>query len=238
MRAAQVLHLLLLLFSASSFVPGVSAQALSKRIDNVPMYGQPELQRPEEFKLQDEKFIAEAVAGMKTREEASNAWWAQAEEFLSRRNYDLAMRRYNQAWLLNPNSFKPYWGFARVLLEHNDLRGAMAQFDRAVALVDDKVQEPALLTDAASIQIAIAETQKNADDRTGSFSKADRMYKRAIELDPEYGNAYKRYAMSLYSQRDFVNAWKITKEALKRSNTKVPPGFLNALRQEMAEPVN
>ena len=33
------------------------------------------------------------------------------------RNLDFAMRRYNQAWLLNPSGFKPYWGIARVLME-------------------------------------------------------------------------------------------------------------------------
>jgi len=79
----------------STTVTTVSAQALSTRIDNVPMYGHPEVVRSDELKVQDEIFIAEAIKGIGTREQASDAWRAQVERFLAKLNYDLAMRRYN-----------------------------------------------------------------------------------------------------------------------------------------------
>ena len=84
------------------------AQALANRIDDVPMYGQPDTERPASLKELDEKFIAEAVAGAGSREAASDTWWRQAEEFFAQRNFDLAMRRYNQARLLNSKSFRPH----------------------------------------------------------------------------------------------------------------------------------
>ena len=84
------------------------AQALANRIDDVPMYGKPDTERPASLKELDEKFIAEAVAGAGSREAASDTWWRQAEEFFAQRNFDLAMRRYNQARLLNSKSFRPH----------------------------------------------------------------------------------------------------------------------------------
>jgi tetratricopeptide (TPR) repeat protein len=216
----------------------VRPQALTLRIDNVPMYGQPQILGSEELKIQDKRFITEAVAGLGSREVASNVWWKQGEEFLSQRNLDMAMRRYNQAWLLNPNSFKPYWGFARILLEGDKLVDAIAQFDRAVALVDDRREEPALLTDAASARTYLAKNQMSADERRVVFSEAAALYKRAIQADPDYGNAYKRYAMCLYSQGDYETAWSMVREARKRQGVIIPPSFLEALRKAIPEPPN
>src|SRR4029450_7180882 len=73
------------------------------RIDNIPMYGQPEIVRPDSLKQADEDFVAKVVAGFGSREKASEAWYTQADEFMRQGNLDLAMRRYNQSWLLNPN---------------------------------------------------------------------------------------------------------------------------------------
>ena len=65
------------------------------RIDNIPMYGQPEIERPKMLKKVDEAFIKKASSGFGTREEASKAWFAQGERFLSEGNLDYGMRRYN-----------------------------------------------------------------------------------------------------------------------------------------------
>jgi hypothetical protein len=48
--------------------------AAANRIDNIPMYGQPEIPRPDFLKKADEDFIKQAVAGLGSREKASEAW--------------------------------------------------------------------------------------------------------------------------------------------------------------------
>lgn len=72
------------------------AQCLTKRIDNLPLYGQPQVERSAEMMKLDDEFIARALEGMKTRERASDAWWAEGEDYVAKKNYDYAMRRYNQ----------------------------------------------------------------------------------------------------------------------------------------------
>ncbi len=47
------------------------------RIDNIPMYGQPEVVRPASLRQADEDFVKEAMKGFSSRREASTAWWRQ-----------------------------------------------------------------------------------------------------------------------------------------------------------------
>ena len=117
------------------------------RIDNIPMYGQPDIERPDILKKADEDFIKKATEGFGNREKASQAWWLQGENYMNEGNFDFAMRRYNQSWLLNPNNYQPYWGFARVLMEQNKFDEALKHLSRAKELIDDPYEEVALLSD-------------------------------------------------------------------------------------------
>ena len=199
------------------------------------MYGQPDIVRPEFLLQLDEQFIREAVAGFGTREKASDIWWAQAEKFMAQDDLDFAMRRYNQSWLLNKNNFKPYWGFARVLLERGEVEPAFVQLDKAMSLCTDDFQRPALLTDIGSAYSRKASSSA-LKDRDALFRKADALFEQAVKLDPNYGNAYKLWAISLYRQEKYSGAWIKVAEARKRPNPSIPPAFLKSLESKMLEP--
>ena len=217
-------------------VAPVSAQ--EQRIDNIPMYGQPAIPRPEQLKKADEDFIKEAVAGLGTREAASKAWFAQGEEFLQKRNLDFAMRRYNQAWLLNPNNFQPYWGFGRVMLERGKFDEAIEHLERSKALVDDQRQKIALLVDLGTAYSVKAEAVSKASTADGArlFALANQAYSEALSVEPKYGNGWRRWAMSLYEQGDYAQAWEKVKQARAQNARPLPPAFLRALEQKMPEP--
>jgi tetratricopeptide (TPR) repeat protein len=234
-RLASALFFLADVVLVATPIPGL-AQALAKRIDNVPMYGQPDTERPDSLKEQDEKFIAEAVAGLGSREAASHAWWRQAEEFFARRNLDLAMRRYNQAWLLNPKSFRPYWGFARVALEQGRADEAIRHFERATELIDDAFEKPALLTDTAGAYTFLGNEAQRGEAAQANYNRARALLSQAIAADPNYGNAYKRLAFLLYYQKDYVGAWEQVKLARSREGTQLPLAFIEDLRRMLAEP--
>src|SRR5688572_5696874 len=97
--------LLCLMLNACSTPPG------PPRIDDLPMYGQPELPRPTQLRQADEQFIATAAAGFGgDRKLASLSWIGEADRFLDNGNLNVAMRRYNQAWLLDDTNYEVYWG--------------------------------------------------------------------------------------------------------------------------------
>jgi len=215
-----------------------SVSAQEQRIDNIPMYGQPAIPRPEHLKKADEDFIKEAVAGLGTREKASKVWFAQGDEYMQKRNLDFAMRRYNQSWLLNPNNYQPYWGFGRVMLERGKFEEAIQHLERAKDLVDDQYQKIALLVDLGTAYSVSAETvvKTSATDGARFFALANQTYSEALSLDPKYGNGWRRWAMSLYEQGDYAQAWEKVKQARAQNARPLPPAFLRALEQKMPEP--
>jgi len=221
--------LAILVISACASVP------TGQRIDSIPMYGQPEIARPDFLLKLDQQFIREVVAGIGTRENASEMWWAQAEKFMAQENLDLAMRRYNQSWLLNPNNFKAYWGFGRVLLERGETDLAIVQLEKAIALCTDDFQRPALLTDTGSAYLAKANNFVGEEKRE-FFRKADSLFEQALKIDPGYGNAYKRWAISLHRQEKYSEAWIKVAEARKQPDLTISPKFLKALESIMPEP--
>ena len=220
---------------ATLLISGCATTPAGPRIDNVPMYGQPQIVRPDFLRQADEQFIREAVAGFGTREKASDIWWAQAEAFMAQNNLDFAMRRYNQAWLLNQNNFKAYWGFARVLLAQGAIEPAFVHLEKAMILCADNFQRPALLSDAGSAYSNKASSLV-LKDRDDLFQKADSFFEQALKIDSSYGNAYKRWAISLYHQEKYSEAWIKIAEARRRPDANIPPAFLRALKSKMPEP--
>ena len=215
-----------------------SVSAQEQRIDNIPMYGQPTIPRPEHLKKADEDFIKEAIAGLGTREAASKAWYAQGDEYMQKRDLDLAMRRYNQSWLLNPNNYQPYWGFGRVMLERGKFEDAIQHLEKAKDLVDDQYQKIALLVDLGTAYSVRGEAaaKTSAAEGTRFWALANQTYSDALSLDPKYGNGWRRWAMSLYAQGDYVQAWEKVKQARAQNARPLPPAFLRALEQKMPEP--
>ena len=218
-----------LLFSLT-FLIGCLASSGSVRIDNIPMYGQPEIERPENLKKADEEFIKKASSGFGSREEASKAWWAQGERFMNEGNLDYAMRRYNQSWLLDPTNYQPYWGFARVALEEDKLDDSIKYLEKAELLVDDPYQKVALLSDLGTVY-----TYKGLTDPS-YFQKANLKFTESTTLDPSYPDSWKRWAYSLAEQGNYSEAWEKVKKAEGLNAQPFPSSFISNLESKMARP--
>ena len=83
--------------------PGIS------RAREIPMWEG--VKKTQEMIAADREFISTVEQQSGRRKGATRAnqlGW----EFLDRRNPDMAIRRFNQAWLLDPSNANIYWGFA------------------------------------------------------------------------------------------------------------------------------
>jgi tetratricopeptide (TPR) repeat protein len=207
------------------------------RIDNIPMYGQPAIERPDFLKKADEDFIEQATAGFGSREAASEAWYGQAEKFMQEGNMDYAMRRYNQSWLLNPNNYQPYWGFARVATEQDKFDDAILYIERAKALCDDNYQKVALLADAGSLYSYKAESipEGRRDERARYFSLANQNFIESTNLDPMYADSWLRWSQSLFREGNYAEAWEKLKKARVLGAKEKEP-YLKKLEQKMPDP--
>ena len=146
------------------------------------------------------------------------------------------MRRYDQSWLLNPNSFRPYWGFGRVLLEQGQLDESIKYVEKANQLVDDEYQKVALLTDTATVYSVKARQQCQRVQRTHKyFSLANQYFEESTKLDPTYPNSWRSWARSLYFEGRFAEAWQKV-NAARSCGAQFPLKFIKALEEKMPEP--
>jgi hypothetical protein len=68
------------------------------------------------------------------------------------------------------------------------------------------------------------------------FSLANQMFEEALTIDPKYGHGWRRWAMSLYEQGSYAQAWEKVKEARNQNARPLAPAFLRALEQKLPEP--
>jgi hypothetical protein len=78
-------------------------------INMLPMYGG--VEKDQDYLNADKRFI-ETVEKNMTRDSASKYFAMKGWEFLGANRVDLAIKRFNQAWLLDTNNYQAYWGFA------------------------------------------------------------------------------------------------------------------------------
>lgn len=101
-------------------------------LNELPMYGG--IEKPEEFRKADEAFISAAIEQLGSHEKASDASVTRGWRYFFKNDPSNAMRRFNQAWLLDPDNGGAYHGFAVVLVSRDeDLDGAEEMFERSIA---------------------------------------------------------------------------------------------------------
>src|SRR5262245_27813468 len=99
--------------------------------DTLPMFGQPAIPRSEARKKSDESFIRDNTLRFKTRPAGAIVFAAQGWTALRAKQLDLAMQRFNQAWLMNPNYYGAFWGFGAILSQRGQLVEAIEQLESA-----------------------------------------------------------------------------------------------------------
>ena len=205
---------------------------------NLPMFGQPKIARPENLKKADEIFIQESTIRFGNRNAGSNTLAAQGWAALHAKQPAVAMQRFNQAWLLNPKNFRVFWGFGAVMSEGGRLAEALEYLETARELIDDPAQRVALLCDLGTVYSEHA-ARLPADrelERAQSFVLANSRFAESLENDPKYAMSWREWALSLYEQERYSEAWVKVKQARENRAEPFPPDFLKKLSAKMPEP--
>lgn len=97
-----------------------------------PMYGG--IRKSESMRYTDRAFIKRILAMGVTRKQGARKMAELGFRYFSKSNFAAAMKRFNQAWLLDPNLGAAYHGYALVLIERDrNIKGADRMFRRAIA---------------------------------------------------------------------------------------------------------
>lgn len=224
-------------FFVYSLVPSWAA-AQSENPDKLPMFGQPKIPRPENLKQTDEAFIRDATLRYGSRLAASNTLANQGWTAVRAKQSDLAMQRFNQAWLLNPKNFSAFWGFGALLSERGKLAEAIEQLEAARELTEDPAQRVALLCDVGTVhsEYAARMAQDRQLERAHHFVVANNRFAESVDIDPKYAPSWREWAISLYEQERYSEAWLRVRRARELQAEPFPAEFLKKLSEKMPEP--
>jgi tetratricopeptide (TPR) repeat protein len=148
------------------------------------------------------------------------------------------MRRFNQAWLLNPKNYGPFWGFGAVLSQRGKLTEALEHLETARQLIDDPTQRVALLCDLGTVhsEYAVRLPAERQLERAQQFVLANSRFTESLENDPKFAPSWREWAISLYDQERYSEAWVKVKQARENRAEPFPPDFLTKLSAKMPEP--
>jgi tetratricopeptide (TPR) repeat protein len=176
-RAILVVAVLLL---APSFV-------YSQLYDNeIPKYGG--IPRTPQQAEADRKFIESMVQRFATHDKAADDAIRRGFAFLEQADWRMAMKRFNQAWLLSPDKPEVPWGFGAALSYKGDFEESKKYFHEAVALAPKNAK---LLADFGFLyQFWATRGTKEKTKRETRLSRSIELLQQAAELEPTYERTY------------------------------------------------
>lgn len=207
----------------------ISTLAFAQNINLLPKYGQ--APKNEAQKAADAKFLASMDDLFKgNRKQAAEAATGRGWQLLRQGNNADAMKRFNQAWLLDQTNGHAIWGMAAIQGSAGKLDESLKLFKEAEALVGPDIDFA--VDHAKSIGMAGAE-RKDAALLNDAFARFARAHERA----PQHTLNLQNWAITLFYVGNYAEAWKKIKLAEttpRRSD--LAPKFLEALQQKMPRP--
>jgi Tfp pilus assembly protein PilF len=199
------------------------------------MYGGIDRSSTPELKAADEKLIEDTSRHYGSRAAASTAFANQGFAYYRRDDLPNAMRRFNQAWLLNPDNPDAHWGFASILSDQQ--RYCEATKHMETALTKGGLQ-PGALPDGAIVFVGCAMTEAagDAERKASLLKKSEEIFAQAMTSGAPKDYTLLMWARAKFAQADYAAAWAKVEE-MRDSTGKSPPApFLRALQARMPEP--
>ena len=211
----------------------VSANQSSQPINTLPMYGN--LEKTLYQKQHDQDFIQSVIDKTGSREKGSEKYANIGWSYLSKGDWQTAMKRFNQAWLLNPQNPQAYWGFGSILNQQRKFDEAIKMSEKALQL---DPQNYRLMSDLAFTYGNKARTVIEFNEEKARYvSKAIALYRKASNSNPEYSGLYFQWAVTLFYNNNYEEAWEQVQKA-EKSGFNVPAPFIAELASKMPRPKN
>jgi tetratricopeptide (TPR) repeat protein len=208
------------------FLPGF---AFGDDRNLLPKYGS--LPKAEWQKAADEKLIAAIDEEYKgDRKRASTEMAARGWQNLTGGNFEDAMRRFNQAWLLDKNNGRALWGMAAIQASLSKFDNALKLLSEADKLLDGDIN---FSIDQAKVLAMAGVSANNKGLLKEAYERFERIYKKA----PQNTKNLQNWAITLFSTGKYSEAWSKVKLAeATPEKVELDSSFLAALESRMPRP--
>ena len=221
----RCLHLLL----AITFLLSVSLAAAQQEINLLPKYGL--LPKTDAQQTADKVFVSgmdETYHGdrKKAASDAAMRGW----QYLKQGNPDNAMRRFNQAWLLDKKNGTALWGMAAVEGSRGKFDDSLKLFAEAKEYIGEDIN---FSVDYARTVGAVAIARKDDALLRDAFDRYQHNYEKA----PQNVLNLQNWAIALYCKERYAEAWAKVKLAEATPNrNQLDSHFLADLGTHMPRP--
>ncbi len=125
----------------------------------------------------DQKLIDSVADIGVTREEGAKKFAGIASDYLRQGNISVAIKRYNQSWLLDSDCYEAYWGFAIVyLVRDKDVANAEEMFAKAASYEPDK----------GNFYVEYG----RFNEETGRIDEAINLFEKGLSINPKIRDGY------------------------------------------------
>lgn len=171
--------------------------------NELPMYGEGRF--PEALREANRELVRTAYKAGISLTASSNLAMDRGWEAVSEGDLSLAIRRFNQAWLLDRRNGAAYWGFGVILFKRDgDLPGAIKMMKRARRL---QPGNPHMLVDYGRVL-----------EESGKAGDAAVVFLDAVSLDPDTPYAYVGLVRAYLKQNNLQNALLFAQEGKDRGD--------------------
>jgi len=211
---------------AVAFVPQV---VFAQNINLLPKYGL--LPKNDAQKKADAIFLAEMDKEYKgNRKKAAEDVALMGWQFLREGDRSDAMKRFNQAWLLDSSNGIALWGMAAIEADAKKFEESLELFAEAERSVGNDINFSVDYAKAMGLAGAIGKNEERLKD---AFARFARVHEKA----PEYTLNLENWAKTLFLVGNYAEAWKKVKLAEATPNGRdLDRRFLKDLKSRMPRP--
>ena len=209
-----------------------NAVSYSQELNERPMYGG--IKKTPEMNRIDQKFIDGMVQTFGSRDKAADDAIRRGFVFLAKADWRMAMKRFNQAWLLSPDRPEVVWGFGAALSYEGKFEESEGYFQKAAALAPNNGR---LLTDFGFLyQFWATRGTKDKTDKQKRLDHSIELFEQAARIEPTYDRVYFDWAVSLFFKKDYAGAWKQILAAERLGGKSIDQKFIADLTKKMPRP--
>ena len=182
----------------------------------------------------DQEFIEAATREAGSKGSASQKHMEFGWQYFDGGDLKTAMKRFNQAWLLNPNNADVFWGFGSVALAKRDPDGAIEMFNKAIALNPKHAIAMCLL--GSAYQLKTYTVGLHNTSAPSYLQKSVRLCEEGSQIDPKEEFCYSTWAGTLFLQKRYAEAWEKVGMAKMLGGRTLNSDFIRDLSTAMPEP--
>jgi tetratricopeptide (TPR) repeat protein len=165
-------------------------------INKLPMYGR--VKKCKEQLESDKDFLNDCDKRFASRKEAAQFHVDKGWEYFYKNDFETAMKRFNQAWLLDSLNADTYWGYGNILgRRDNKFKESLEHFERSLKMSPNNAR---VWESAASSYGQLFYQTKDVD----LLNKTIDYLKTSLQLEPNNARVYGQLAASYsyFTQKD------------------------------------